>query len=75
MPIIQINLLEGRSVEQKRAAVEGITAAVVKSFGVRPDQVRIMINEMPSEHFAIAGQTAAMRAVAAAPAELVKENR
>lgn len=75
MPIIQMNLIEGRSVAQKRAAVAAITEAVVRSLGVRPEQVRIMINEMPSEHFAIAGETAAMRAAAAQSKDVLKEDR
>ncbi|HSV69077.1 MAG TPA: 2-hydroxymuconate tautomerase [Methylibium sp.] len=75
MPIIQMNLLEGRSVEQKRAAVAAITEAVVRSLGVRPEQVRIMIHEMASEHFAVGGQTAAMRAAAANSTDLMKEDR
>lgn len=75
MPIIQMNLVEGRSVAQKRAAVAAITEAVVRSLGVQPEQVRIMINEMPSEHFAIAGETAAMRAAAAHSKDVLKEDR
>jgi 4-oxalocrotonate tautomerase len=75
MPIIQMNLVEGRSVAQKRAAVAAITEAVVRSLGVRPEQVRIMINEMPSEHFAVGGETAAMRAAAAMATDGVKEER
>jgi 4-oxalocrotonate tautomerase len=73
MPIIQMNLVEGRSVAQKRAAVAAITEAVVRSLGVRPEQVRIMINEMPSEHFAVGGETAAMRA--APSKDVLKEDR
>ncbi len=68
MPIIQMNLLEGRSVAQKRAAVAAITEAVVRTLGVRPEQVRIMINELGVEHFSIAGQTAAMRQAASSAA-------
>jgi 4-oxalocrotonate tautomerase len=75
MPIIQMNLVEGRSVAQKRAAVAAITEAVVRSLGVRPEQVRIMIKEMPSEHFAVGGETAAMRAAAAKATDGVKEER
>lgn len=58
MPIIQVNLLEGRTVAQKRAMVAAITDAVVDSLGVRPDSVRILINEMHPEHFALAGVSA-----------------
>ncbi|MDI6638919.1 MAG: 2-hydroxymuconate tautomerase, partial [Bacillota bacterium] len=33
MPIVQIELIEGRTVEQKRALVEKVTKAVVESVG------------------------------------------
>lgn len=59
MPIIQINLLEGRSTAQKRELVASITEAVIGSLGVGADSVRIIINEMAAEHFALAGVTAA----------------
>ncbi|WP_430423588.1 2-hydroxymuconate tautomerase [Methylibium petroleiphilum] len=69
MPIIQMNLLEGRTVEQKRNVVAAITEAVVRTLDVRPDQVRILINELGVEHFSVAGETAAMRQAAAANAK------
>jgi 4-oxalocrotonate tautomerase len=58
MPIIQVNLLEGRTVAQKRAMIAAVTDAVVDSLGVRAESVRIMINEMHPEHFALAGISA-----------------
>lgn len=61
MPIIQVNLLEGRSVAQKRAMIAEVTQAVVRALGVRADSVRILINEMPAEHFAVAGLSAGER--------------
>ena len=62
MPIIQVNIAEGRTVEQKLAAYAAITDAVVRTLDVRPEQVRILINEVKDENFAIAGETMAMRA-------------
>ena len=58
MPIIQVNLLEGRTVAQKRAMIAAVTDAIVESLGVRRESVRIMINEMHPEHFALAGTSA-----------------
>lgn len=58
MPIIQVHLLEGRSVAQKRAMVAEVTQAIVRSLGVRADSVRILIDEMHPEHFAISGISA-----------------
>ena len=58
MPIIQVNMLEGRTTAQKRAMIAAVTDAIVESLGVRRDSVRIMINEMHPEHFAVAGTSA-----------------
>ncbi len=55
MPIIQVNILEGRTVDQKRKFVADVTEAVVKSLGVKPDTVRIIIHEMAKHEYAIAG--------------------
>ena len=62
MPIIQINIAEGRTAEQKLAAYAAITEAVVRTLDVRAEQVRIQINEVKDENFAIAGETMGMRA-------------
>ena len=55
MPIIQVNLLEGRTVDQKRKLVANLTEAVVKSLDVKPDAVRIILREMARHDYAIAG--------------------
>ena len=71
MPIIEMHLLEGRTVDQKRRAVAAITAAVTESLGVKPDQVRILITEHGLENFSVAGKTAGERGVnLASPAAL-----
>ena len=61
MPIIEMHLLEGRTVEQKRRAVAAITAAVTESLCVKPEQVRILITEHGPDNFSVAGKTAAER--------------
>jgi 4-oxalocrotonate tautomerase len=55
MPIIQVNLIEGRTVEQKRKLVAGITDAVVKSLDVEPDTVKIILQDMAKHDYSIAG--------------------
>lgn len=66
MPIIEMHLLEGRSVEKKRKAVAAVTAALVESLEVRPEQVRILITEHSEDNFAVAGQTIGHRNALAA---------
>ena len=61
MPIIEMHLLEGRSVEMKRKAVAAITNAVIESLEVRREQVRILITEHGPDNFAVGGTTVADR--------------
>jgi len=56
MPIIQVHLIEGRTVEQKRRLVAELTDAVVKSLDVRPDTVRIILQDMAKHDYAVAGK-------------------
>jgi 4-oxalocrotonate tautomerase len=61
MPIIEMHLLEGRTVEKKRKAIAAMTAALVETLEVRPDQVRILITEHNNENFAVGGLTVGER--------------
>ncbi|EIT70972.1 MULTISPECIES: tautomerase family protein [Hydrocarboniphaga] len=71
MPIIEFHLLEGRTIEQKRRLCNAVTDTVVEVLGVRREQVRILIHNLPPENFSIAGVTAADRAAAAGPTEKI----
>ncbi len=55
MPRVDVHCNVGRTLDQKRQLVKGITAAVVESFGVRPDQVTVVIHEQAPEHRAKGG--------------------
>lgn len=57
MPILEMHLLEGRSVELKRKAVAAITAALVETLKVPPETVRILITEHNDENFSVGGMT------------------
>lgn len=56
MPIVQIEILEGRTVEQKRVLAEKVTQAIVESIGTPVENVSIIIREMPKINYAIAGK-------------------
>jgi 4-oxalocrotonate tautomerase len=62
MPIIQFNLLEGRTVEQKRMLARRVTETVVEVLGVKPETVRILIHEMGPYDFSVGGEVAAEHA-------------
>jgi 4-oxalocrotonate tautomerase len=55
MPIIRVNLIEGRSTEAKRKFAAEATRVACECLSVAPEQVRIIFDEMPKENFAIAG--------------------
>ncbi len=61
MPIVRIELTEGRTAEQKSALIHGVTDAVVEALAVTPEQVRVLVFEVPPEHWAVGGTTLAER--------------
>lgn len=56
MPVITINMMEGRTDEQKRTLVDKVTSAVCDSLSTQPERVRIIINEMPGNGYAVGGK-------------------
>lgn len=55
MPIIQIHLIEGRTVDQKRALVDKVTQAVCETVNVTPEHVKIILLDMARHDYATAG--------------------
>lgn len=55
MPIVTVNIKEGRTLEQKRAMIAGMTDVLCETMGVSAASVRIIVNEMRNEDFAIGG--------------------
>ncbi|MGI6162307.1 MAG: 4-oxalocrotonate tautomerase [Bacillota bacterium] len=56
MPMVQIEIIEGRTTDQKRTMAKEVTDAIVRSLGVKPDAVRIIIRDMKKENFAVGGK-------------------
>ncbi|WP_342508380.1 2-hydroxymuconate tautomerase [Sporosarcina sp. FSL K6-2383] len=56
MPYVTVKMLEGRTEEQKRALCEKVTAAVVETTGAPIEAVVVFIEEMPKNHYAVAGK-------------------
>ena len=55
MPIIQVEMLKGRTLEQKRALVEKVTQAIVETANCPKEAVKIMIREMEYENYSQGG--------------------
>jgi 4-oxalocrotonate tautomerase len=59
MPIITINMLEGRDAERKRRLLRDVTAAVSAALDAPPETIRILLQEYPREHWAVGGTSKA----------------
>lgn len=55
MPVIQITISEGRSVEQKRELVKVLTAETARILKTQVEKVRILIYEVSKENWGNAG--------------------
>lgn len=57
MPIVIVEMWEGRTIDQKRTLIEGITTTF-EQIGVPPQALQIVINDVPKHNWAIAGKLA-----------------
>lgn len=58
MPIATINIVEGRSDDKKEKLIEKVSLAIAESLDAPLETVRVIINEMPKQHFGIGGKSA-----------------
>lgn len=58
MPIITVQMLEGRTDNQKRALVKKVTEAVSETIDAPEEKITVVIEEMAKNHYAIAGKLA-----------------
>lgn len=55
MPIVTIQMSKGRTAEQKKRIIEGVTATIVDVTGVDPDWVTVLLHELDRENIGKAG--------------------
>lgn len=55
MPVVTIQMHEGRTVEQKRALIEGVTKVVNETTGAPYENITIFIDDVPFTNLAKAG--------------------
>ncbi len=58
MPFLQVNLLDGRTEEQKEVLIRELTNTVCEVLGSKRESVRVLINDVPKTNWGIAGETA-----------------
>jgi 4-oxalocrotonate tautomerase len=56
MPFVNVKMVAGRTLEQKRELAEVLTREVVRILDVKPEWVELVIDEYPRENWATAGQ-------------------
>ncbi|CAI2666595.1 2-hydroxymuconate tautomerase [Apilactobacillus apinorum] len=56
MPLVHIDLIEGRNEEQLKGLVADVTAAIVKNTGAPAEHVHIVLNEMKKNNYSVAGK-------------------
>ncbi|GAI89406.1 unnamed protein product [marine sediment metagenome] len=57
MPVVTVEMWEGRTIEQKKQLAEGITSSLVK-IGVPQEAVHIIIKDNPKHNWAAGGKLA-----------------
>jgi 4-oxalocrotonate tautomerase len=55
MPVIQVTLLKGRNIEQKRKLAQRITDAIVEEAGAKRESVTVTFIEVSREDYASGG--------------------
>ena len=55
MPLVQVTMLQGRTVEQKRKIAERITDAMVEEAGARREAIVVTFLELSKESYASGG--------------------
>jgi 4-oxalocrotonate tautomerase len=57
MPVVIVEMWEGRTFEQKKQLVEGITSVITK-MGVPPEATQVIIKDNPKHNWATGGKLA-----------------
>ncbi len=55
MPTIRVEMLEGRTPEQKTALVKALTQAVVTTLGGKAESVDVVLFDIPRQNWATGG--------------------
>jgi len=56
MPLIQVTMVQGRTVEQKHALIAKLTDAMHEAVGTPKDRIRVAIYEITGDEWGIGGE-------------------
>lgn len=55
MPIIQVQMMEGRPEEKIAEVIQNITNAVAETLDSPKESIRVLVTEIPKTHWGVAG--------------------
>jgi 4-oxalocrotonate tautomerase len=55
MPVLHVEMLEGRTPEQKKQYAQALTEVTIRTLGVPPEAVDVLITEVKRQDWFIAG--------------------
>lgn len=58
MPLVNIQILEGRSPDKIEALMKSVTDSVSKSLNAPKKNIRVIVTEVPKTHWSIGGVSA-----------------
>lgn len=61
MPIINVQIMEGRPPEKVAEVIENITNTVSETLNAPKESIRVIVTEVPKTHWGIAGIPASKR--------------
>lgn len=56
MPTIRVDLMEGRTIDQKRTLVKALTQALVDTLGAKPEAVDVLLFDVKRHDWATGGE-------------------
>lgn len=56
MPLVRIDMVQGRSTEQIADLIESVSDAVSQSLGAPLETVRVFVTEIPADRYGIGGK-------------------
>ncbi len=58
MPVVKIDMWEGRTKEQKEKLIKSVTKAIADTLGIPKEHITVIINDVPKTNWGLKGEQA-----------------
>ena len=58
MPLITINMWEGRDKEMKRKLIQALSKTMAETLGIPVERIQVIINDVPKDNWGLKGEQA-----------------